>query len=210
MENKSSGTHKTLCGSTSIIAKYPSKALVLLKQKNPLSLGNLRKIVQPHLNTSQIPARFPPQTTTTHSMLATYYKKQKPESLQLSRNLPVVPVPQVPKEPHHVQQVRFLEAPNFQYQKKVHFLLHPCPKPKPKKNHYPRPLPALRDPHKPLQYPPQPSRRHQQYQKETPEEYHHRFLLTHHVQENQAHHRDHLVPQHRHHPQLSWQEMSPP
>jgi len=99
---------------------------------------------------------------------------------------------------------------NFQYQKKVHFLLHPYPRAKEKQNHYPRPLPALRDPRKPLQYPPQLSRRHQQYRKETPREYHRRFLRTDCVQEEQVHHRDHLVPQHHLHPQSSWQETSQP
>jgi len=123
-----------------------------------------------------------------------------------SRNSPVALAPQVPKEPRPVQQVRFLEAPNFQYQKKVHFLLHLCPKAKQRKNLYPQPLPALRDPRKLLQYPLQPSRRHHLYQEETPREYHRRSLLTDHVWEEQARHRDHLVPQHHPHPQLLWQE----
>jgi len=216
--NKSSGIPYTLSGSTSTIERYISKALAPLKQKKQslLSLENSRKktainqknpinqtdqtrnlhIVNPLL-----------QRTKIHSMLATYYKKLKQGLLLPSRNSPVTPVPPVPKEPHLVHQVRFLEAPNFQYQKKVHFLLHPCPRAKPKKNLYPKPLPALRDPRKPPQYPPQPSQRHHKYQKETPREYHHRSLLTGLIQEGQDHHRDHLVPQHHPIHQLSWQEM---
>jgi len=216
MTSKSSGIHYTPSGSTSTTRRYISKVLVLLKQKkpSPLSPGNSRKkkainlknqIMQTNL-TKNLHTVNPPLTKT-HSMLATYYKKLKHGSLLPSRNSPVALVPQAPKEPRPVQQVHFLEAPNFQYQKKVHFLLHPCPKAKQRKSLYPRPLPALRDPRKPLQYPPQPSQRHHLYRKETPREYH-QSLLTSHVQEEQAHHRDHLVPQHHPHPQLSWQETS--
>jgi len=207
--NKSSGIPYTPSGNTSTTGRYISKVLVLLKQKKP-SLGSLKKsrkpiaLSQQDLITNLTPTKdlhtvnHPP--TRTHSMLATYYKKPKQGSLLPSRNLPVAPVPQVPKKPCPVQQVRFLEAPNFQYQKKVHFLLHPCPKAKQRKNLYPRPLPALQDPCKPLQYPLQPSQRHHLYQKETPREYHCRSLLTGCVQEEQAHHSDHLVPQHHPHP----------
>jgi len=215
--SKSSGIHYTPSGSTSTTGRYISKVLVLLKQKkpSPLSLGNSRKKKAINLKnriTQTNPTKnlhtVNPPPTKTHSTLATYYKKLKQGLLLPSRNLPVALVPQVPKEPHPVQQVRFLEAPNFQYQKKVHFLLHPCPKGKQRKNLYPRPLPALQDPRKPLQYPPQPSQRYHPHRRETPKEYHRRSLLTDHIQEDQAHHRDHLAPQHHPHPQLSWQEMS--
>jgi len=148
--NKSSGIHYTPSGSTSTTGRYISKVLLLLKQKKPslLSLGNSTKAINLK---NQITQNNPtknlhtvnPPLTKTHSTLATYYKKLKQGSLLLSRNLPVALVPQVPKEPRPVQQVCFLEAPNFQYQKKVHFLLHPCPKAKQRKNCYPRPLPAL-------------------------------------------------------------------
>jgi len=215
--NKSSGTLQTPSGSTSIIARYTSKALALLKQKKQdlLSPKNSRGktvIPQQHPLTPTNPTKnlhtANPPLTRTHSTLATYYKKLKQGSLLPSRNSPVALVPQVLTEPPLVQQVRFLEAPNFLYQKKVHFLLYPCPKEKQRMNLYPRPLPALRDPCKPLQYPPQHSRRYHQYRKETPREYHCRFPLTDLIQEEQAHHRDHLVPQHHPHPQLLWQEMS--
>jgi len=215
--NKSSGIPYTLSGNTSTIGRYISKALVLLKQKKP-PLRSLKKSRKPIVLSQRDPITTltptkSPHTVNhprmrTHLTLATCHKKLKQESLLPSRNSPVALVPQVPKEPHPIRQVRFLEAPNFQYQKKVHFLLHPCPKAKQRKNLYPRPLPALRDPRKPLQYPPQPSPRHHLYQKETPREYHRRSLLTGHTQEEQAHHRDHLVPQHHPHPQLSWQETS--
>jgi len=215
--NKSSGIPYTPSGNTSTTGRYISKALVLLKQKIPnlRSLTKSRKLIalspQDPITTltptKSLHTVNHPQTRT-HSTLATYYKKLKQGSLLPSRNSPVALVPQVPKEPHPVQQVRFLEAPNFQYQKKVHFLLHPCPKAKQRKNLYPRPLPALRDPCKPLQYPLQPSQRHHLYRKETPREYHRRSLLTSLAQEEQAHRRDHLVPQHHPHPQLSWQETS--
>jgi len=169
--SKSSGIHYTPSGNTSTTERYISKVLVLLKQKkpNPLSLGNLRKKKAINLKNriTQNPTKnlhtVNPPLTKTHSTLATYYRKLKQGSLLLSRNSPVAPVPQVPKEPHPVQQVCFLEAPNFQYQKKVHFLLHLCPKAKQRKNLYPKPLPALRDPRKPLQYPPQPSQKHHLY-----------------------------------------------
>jgi len=159
--NKSSGTLPTPSGSTSIIAQYTSKALALLTQKTLQSLGNLNWKARKQQNTGQIPVH--PPTTKIHSMLATYYKKPKQGSLLLSRNSLVAPIPQVLKEPCPTQQVCFLEAPNYQYQKKVHFLLHPCPKEKQRKNRYPRPLPALQDPRKPLQYPLQLSRRHHEY-----------------------------------------------
>ena len=141
----------------------------------------------------------------TYSTLATYYKRLKHRLLLPFRNSPVTPVPQVPNKPLPIQQVCFLEAPNFQYQKKVHFLLHPYPKEKQRKNLYPRPLPALQDPQKPLQYPPQPSQRHHLHRREVPREYHQSLLPTL-AQEEQAHLRDHLVPQHHPHPQLLWQE----
>jgi len=211
------GIPYTPSGNTLTTGRYISKVLVLLKQKkpSPLSLENSRKkkAINPEnliMNTNLMRNLYTvnPLLTRTHSTLATYYKKLKQGLLLPSRNSPVTPVPQVPKKPHLVQQVRFLEAPNFQYQKKVHFLLHPCPKAKQRKNLYPRPLPALRDPCKPPQYPPQLSQRHHKYQKETPREYYHRSLLTNCIQEEQAHHRDHLVPQHHPYPQLSWQETS--
>jgi len=190
--NKSSGIPYTPSGNTSTTGRYISKVLVLLKQKTP-NPGSLKKSRKPIALSQQDPITTLTPTkslhtanhpqTRTHSTLATYYKKLKQGSLLPSRNSPVAPVPQVPKEPHPIQQVRFLEAPNFQYQKKVHFLLHPCPKAKQRKSLYPRPLPALRDPHKPLQYPPQPSQRHHLHRKETPREYHCRFLLIDHVRE---------------------------
>jgi len=201
--NKSSGIPYTPSGSTSTIERYISKALAPLKQKKQslLSLENSRKktaisqqdLIMKTIQTRNLHTVNPPPTKT-HSMLATYYKKLKQGSLLPSRNSPVALVPQVPKEPHLIQQVCFLEAPNFQYQKKVHFLLHPCPKAKQRKNLYPRPLPALQDPHKPLQYLPQPSQKHHLYQRETPREYHHKSLLTDLAREEQVHHRDHLVP----------------
>ena len=214
--NKSSGIPYILSGNTSTTRRYISKVLVLLKQKkpSPLSPENSRKkkaIHPKNLIKNTNPTRnlhtVNPPLTRTHSTLATYYRKLKQGLLLPSRNSSVALVPQVPKKPPLVQQVCFLEAPNFQYQKKVHFLLHPCPKAKQRKNLYPRPLPALRDPCKPPQYLPQPSQRHHLYQKETPRDYHHRSLLIDHIQEEQAHHRDHLVPQHHPHPQLLWQEM---
>jgi len=167
--SKSSGIHYTLSGSTSTTERYISKVLVLLKQKkpSPLSLGNSRKKKVINLTnqtnlTKNLHTVNPPPTRT-HSMLATYYRKLKQGLLLPSRNSPVTLAPQVPKEPCPVQQVCFLEAPNFQYQKKVQFLLHPYPKEKQRKNLYPRPLPALRDPRKPLQYLPQPSQKHHLY-----------------------------------------------
>jgi len=172
MANKSSGIPYTLSGSTSTIEKYISKALAPLKQKKQslLSLENLRKkkaINPKNLITQTNQTRnlhtVNPLPTRTPSMLATYYKKLKLGLLLPSRNSPVAPVPQAPKKPHLGQQVCFLEAPNFQYQKKVHFLLHLCPKAKQRKNLYPRPLPALRDPCKPPQYPLQPSQWHHLY-----------------------------------------------
>jgi len=204
--NKSSGIPYTPSGNTSTIGRYISKALALLKQKKSHSQVESRKKVPPQWNTSQTLVHLPPQKTKIHSTLATYYKKLRQGSLLPSRNSPVVLAPLVPKEPPPIQQVHFLEAPNFQYQKKVHFLLHPYPKAKQRKNLYPRPLPALQDPCKPLQYPLQPSQRHHLHRRETPREYHRRSLLTGHAQEEQVHCRDHLVPQHHPHPQLSWQE----
>jgi len=209
MANKSSGIPYNPSGNTSTTGRYISKVLVLLKQRkpSPLSPENLRKkkVINPKDPIKQTnPTRnlhtVNPPPTRIHLTLATYYKKLKQDLLLPFRNLPVTPVPQVPKEPHLVQQVRFLEAPNFQYQKKVHFLLHPCPKAKQRKNLYPRPLPALQDPCKPPQYPLQLSQRHHLYRRETPREYHCRSLLTNLAQEEQVHHRDHLVPQHHPHP----------
>jgi len=166
MASKSSGIPYTPSGSTSTIERYISKVLALRKQKktSPLSRENLRrkkaiapkKLIQ---NPTRDPHTVNPPPTRTHSTLATYYKKLKQGSLLPFRNSPVTPAPRVPKEPPPIKQVRFLEVPNFQYQKKVHFLLHLCPKAKQRKNLYPRPLPALRDPHKPPQYLPQPSQR---------------------------------------------------
>jgi len=150
--NKSSGIPYTPSGNTSTTRRYISKVLVLLKQKkpSPRSLKKSRKLIalsQQDPITTLTPTKSlhtvnHPQART-HSTLATYYKKLKQGSLLPSRNLPVALVPLVPKEPCPVQQVCFLEAPNFQYQKKVHFLLHPCPKAKQRKNLYPRPLLAL-------------------------------------------------------------------
>jgi len=171
MANRSSGIPYTPSGSTSTIGRYISKVLAPPKQRKQSLLSpensNQKKAInlKNQITTTQTRnlSTVNPPPTRIHSTLATYYKKLKQGSLLPSRNSPVILTPQVPNQPHPTQQVCFLEAPNFQYQKKVHFLLHLDLKAKPKKNHYPRPLPSLRDPYKPLQYPLQLSQRHHQY-----------------------------------------------
>ena len=215
-ESKSSGISQVTSGNTSIIEWYISKVLALRKPKkpSPLFLENSRKKDltakdQTTKNQTKSLIKPTPQKMTIQPKSTNYYDKLKPQLLQLSRNSPVVLIPLVPKEPPVDKQVCFLEAPNFQYQKKVRFLHHLCLKPRDNKYPHPRLSPNLQDPYKPPQYPPQPSQQHHQYREETPKELYCQSLLT---KEKGKCHRNHpiLHLDHQVQPLLCLEEPLPP
>jgi len=209
MEKALLGTDLHKLGNIATIGQYISTKLPP-KEQTP-HLTQKKKLRVP---------KNPKDRTKTQLKLKISSNELKPLLHQQSRNSPVEQELQSQRVRPCLKQVRFLESPNFQPQKSVRLLHLPYQREK-HQLHHPRglvPPVLLHDPHKPRQYPPQPS--HQHHRPETPREQHRRLNLIHqHQLRNyhrnpqaetpQHHHSPHQWHNQTHHP-VSWEQLPSP